>query len=81
MTLISQRVDAVEKLVFDWDGASKRDQKFYSAVAMAHNASNRDIFPARLVRAPQAEFFNSIEGLRNTATGCYSALSDVAGSM
>ncbi len=35
----------------------------YPQSAIAHNASNRDIFPRRVVRARQAEFFNSIAGL------------------
>ena len=29
--------------------------------AIAHNASNRDVFPSRIAGARQAEFFNSID--------------------
>ncbi len=34
--------------------------------AIAHNASNRDVFPSRVARMRQAEFFNSILRFRNS---------------
>ena len=54
---VAQTKDAVEKLAFDWDRASKRDQKCYPQSAIAHDASNRDVLPCGVLRVPQAEFF------------------------